>query len=58
MEWYEALGLLVGSIIVLMAMGMPVALAFLAANILGAWVFNGRRARDCGAFEQRLGVAH
>ncbi|MEM7488399.1 MAG: TRAP transporter large permease [Pseudomonadota bacterium] len=41
MEWYEALGLLVGSIMVLMALGMPVALAFLAANILGAWVFMG-----------------
>jgi len=41
MEWYEALGLLVGSIMVLMAIGMPVALAFLAANIIGAWVFMG-----------------
>ncbi len=41
MEWYEALGLLLGSILVLMAIGMPVALAFLAANIIGAWVFMG-----------------
>ncbi len=41
MEWYEALGLLLGSILVLMAIGMPVALAFLAANIVGAWVFMG-----------------
>lgn len=41
MEWYEALGLLVGSIIFLMALGMPVALAFLAANILGAFIFMG-----------------
>src|SRR6056297_971891 len=41
MEWYEALGLLVGSIMFLMALGMPVALAFLAANIVGAWVFMG-----------------
>ncbi|QBF33204.1 TRAP transporter large permease subunit [Thalassococcus sp. S3] len=41
MEWYEALALLVGSIMFLMAIGMPVALAFLAANILGAWVFMG-----------------
>ncbi len=41
MEWYEALALLVGSIMVLMAAGMPVALAFLAANIIGAWVFMG-----------------
>lgn len=41
MEWYEALALLVGSIIFLMALGMPVALAFLAANVMGAWVFMG-----------------
>ena len=41
MEWYEALALLLGSIVFLMAVGMPVALAFLAANILGAWVFMG-----------------
>lgn len=41
MEWFEALALLIGSIMVLMALGMPVALAFLAANILGAWVFMG-----------------
>ena len=41
MEWYEALALLLGSIMFLMAIGMPVALAFLAANIIGAWVFMG-----------------
>ncbi|MFT7182356.1 MAG: tripartite ATP-independent transporter DctM subunit, partial [Planctomycetota bacterium] len=41
MEWYEALALLLGAIMVLMALGMPVALAFLAANIIGAWVFMG-----------------
>ncbi|WP_306145568.1 TRAP transporter large permease [Roseibium sp. MMSF_3412] len=41
MEWYEALALLLGVIVFLMAMGMPVALAFLAANIVGAWVFMG-----------------
>ena len=41
MEWYQALGVLLGTIIVLMAIGMPVALAFLAANILGAWLFMG-----------------
>ncbi|SDL56923.1 TRAP transporter large permease [Aliiruegeria lutimaris] len=41
MDWYEALALLLGSIIFLMAVGMPVALAFLAANIVGAWVFMG-----------------
>ena len=41
MEWHAALALLIGSIVALMAVGMPVALAFLAANIMGAWVFMG-----------------
>jgi tripartite ATP-independent transporter DctM subunit len=41
MEWFEALALLLGTIMVLMAVGMPIALAFLAANIIGAWVFMG-----------------
>jgi tripartite ATP-independent transporter DctM subunit len=41
MEWYAALALLLGSIVVLMGIGMPVALAFLAANIVGAWIFMG-----------------
>jgi TRAP-type mannitol/chloroaromatic compound transport system permease large subunit len=41
MEWFEALAVLLGVILVLMAIGMPVALAFLAANILGAWIFMG-----------------
>jgi tripartite ATP-independent transporter DctM subunit len=41
MEWYEALALLIGTIVFLMALGMPVAIAFLAANIAGAWVFMG-----------------
>jgi len=41
MEWYEALAILLGSILAMMAVGMPVALAFLAANIVGAWIFMG-----------------
>lgn len=41
MAWFEALALLVGGIMLLMALGMPVALAFLAANIVGAWIFMG-----------------
>jgi tripartite ATP-independent transporter DctM subunit len=41
MEWYEALALLLGAIVALMALGMPIALAFLAANIIGAWIFMG-----------------
>jgi tripartite ATP-independent transporter DctM subunit len=41
MAWHEALALLLGAIAVLMALGTPVALAFLAACILGAWFFMG-----------------
>lgn len=41
MEWFESLALLLGSVLILMAIGMPVALAFLAANIVGAWFFMG-----------------
>lgn len=41
MIWVEALAILLGSIIVLMALGMPVSIAFLGACILGAWLFMG-----------------
>ena len=41
MEWYWAMALLLGTIMGLMALGMPVALAFLASNIAGAYVFMG-----------------
>ncbi|MFN3937932.1 MAG: TRAP transporter large permease subunit [Gemmobacter sp.] len=41
MIWGEALAILLGSIVVLMALGMPVAIAFLGACILGAWLFMG-----------------
>lgn len=41
MEWYWALALLVGSAISLMVIGMPVALAFFGANIVGAYYFLG-----------------
>ncbi len=41
MIWYEALAILLGTIMVLMALGMPVAIAFLAACIAGAWLFMG-----------------
>ena len=41
MEWYWAMALLLGTIMGLMALGMPVALAFLASNIVGAYVFMG-----------------
>jgi tripartite ATP-independent transporter DctM subunit len=41
MEWYWAIGLLFGLIVVLMLAGMPIAIAFLAANIVGAMLFMG-----------------
>jgi tripartite ATP-independent transporter DctM subunit len=39
MEWYLALGLLLGTVCVIMFLGMPVALAFFAANVLGTALF-------------------
>lgn len=39
MEWYFALILLLGTVSVLMFMGLPVALAFFAANVVGTWIF-------------------
>ena len=41
MEWYEAAGFLVGLVIFLMLLGIPVAFAFMATNVLGAFVFMG-----------------
>ena len=41
MEWQFALLLIIGSFVVLMATGMPVAFCFLAINIMGALLFWG-----------------
>lgn len=41
MEWYYALGLLLGLIVLFMLIGMPIAFAFLCANLIGAWIFMG-----------------
>ena len=41
MPWYEAFGLMIGAVLALMAIGLPVAFAFIAANIVGAFVFLG-----------------
>jgi tripartite ATP-independent transporter DctM subunit len=41
MEWYYAAMLMLGMVICLMAMCVPVAFAFLIANIIGAWIFMG-----------------
>lgn len=41
MEWYFALSLLLLSVIGLMALGVPVAFAFMATNVVGALIFIG-----------------
>jgi tripartite ATP-independent transporter DctM subunit len=41
MEWHWAITLLFGLIVVLMLLGMPIAMAFLAANIAAAMIFMG-----------------
>ncbi|MBC6408735.1 MAG: TRAP transporter large permease subunit [Rhodobacteraceae bacterium] len=43
MEWFEALFLLLGLTLFFMALGVPVAFAFLAANMIGAAYFMGGR---------------
>ncbi|WP_233574888.1 MULTISPECIES: TRAP transporter large permease [unclassified Pusillimonas] len=44
MDWQSAIMLLLGTLFVLMLVGMPVAFAFLGVNLLGAWVFMGGEA--------------
>ena len=39
MEWYFALSLLLGTVCALMFLGLPVAMAFFAANVLGTFLF-------------------
>ncbi|MEM7529407.1 MAG: TRAP transporter large permease [Pseudomonadota bacterium] len=56
MAWFEALALLLGTIMALMAIGMPVALAFLAANIVGAWIFMGGEAGVLQLLNNGLGA--
>ncbi len=41
MEWYAAAALLIGLIIVMMMLGVPVAVAFMATNMIGTLVFVG-----------------
>lgn len=41
MEWYSALALLLGGIVLLMMLGIPVALAFISVNVIGALYFLG-----------------
>jgi len=41
MEWYTAFTLLLGTVCLIMFLGMPVAFAFFAANIVGTYLFIG-----------------
>ncbi len=41
MEWYSALALLLGTVCFIMFLGMPVAFAFFAANVVGTYLFIG-----------------
>ena len=41
MNWIEASIILFGGLCFVMALGLPVALAFLAINLVGAWIFLG-----------------
>jgi len=44
MIWWEALSLMMGGLIVLLAIGVPVAFAFIAINVAGALLFMGGEA--------------
>ncbi|HET8728974.1 MAG TPA: TRAP transporter large permease subunit [Alphaproteobacteria bacterium] len=44
MDWTTTLGLLLGLLVLFMATGLPVAFAFLAVNIVGAFIFLGGEA--------------
>ena len=39
MEWYEVLGIIFASLMALLAMGVPVAFAFLIINVVGVYIF-------------------
>ena len=41
MSWYEAAGLMIGLAMLLMALGLPVAFAFIATNVVGGFIFMG-----------------
>ena len=41
MAWYEVLGLLIGTLLLFMALGLPVVFAFFATNLAGAYFFMG-----------------
>lgn len=44
MEWQFALTLMLGTLFLFLAIGMPVVFCFLAVNLIGAWFFLGQEA--------------
>jgi hypothetical protein len=40
-SWYEAAALMIGTAMLLMALGLPVAFSFIATNVIGAFIFMG-----------------
>ncbi|HJM51983.1 MAG TPA: TRAP transporter large permease [Alphaproteobacteria bacterium] len=56
MEWYWTLAVLLGSILALMAIGMPVGLAFLGVNVVAAAYYMGGRGDLLTVIERGVGV--
>ena len=58
MEWFEALALLLGTIMLLMAVGMPIALAFSGRQYHRCMGVHGGRAWHHPTFKQRAWLAY
>ena len=56
MEWYAALALMLGLLVVLLALGVPVAFTFFTINFVGAWVFLGGEAGMMQAARSTVGA--
>ena len=56
MEWYWTLAVLLGSILALMAIGLPVGLAFLGVNVVAAAYYMGGRGDLLTVIERGVGV--
>ena len=41
MDWYWVIAIILGPLFFLMAMGLPVAFAFLAVNLVGSYILMG-----------------
>jgi tripartite ATP-independent transporter DctM subunit len=56
MEWYWALAVLLGSILALMALGMPVGIAFLGVNVVAAVFYFGGSGTFAARIETGIGT--